>query len=66
MIKSIALASAALAASSSVSAAIPEKPVSIVLVHGGFCRSAAHVFACGRVCQSMLDCTVMAVALANW
>src|SRR4249919_2769364 len=36
MIKSIALASAALAASSSLSAATPEKPVSIVLVHGGF------------------------------
>ncbi|HEX3422664.1 MAG TPA: alpha/beta hydrolase [Sphingomicrobium sp.] len=35
-IKSIALASAALAASSSLSAATPEKPVSIVLVHGGF------------------------------
>lgn len=34
--KSIALASAALAASSSLSAATPEKPVSIVLVHGGF------------------------------
>ncbi|HVI05185.1 MAG TPA: alpha/beta hydrolase [Sphingomicrobium sp.] len=33
--KSIALA-AALAASSSLSAAAPEKPVSIVLVHGGF------------------------------
>src|SRR5260221_2360318 len=36
MIKSIALASAALAASSSLTAAVPEKPVSIVLVHGGF------------------------------
>ncbi len=36
VIKSIALASAAIAASSSLSAAIPEKPVSIVLVHGGF------------------------------
>jgi pimeloyl-ACP methyl ester carboxylesterase len=36
MLKSIALASAALAASSSLSAATPEKPVSIVLVHGGF------------------------------
>src|SRR5690242_5200543 len=36
MIKSIALASAALAASSSLSAAAPEKPVSVVLVHGGF------------------------------
>lgn len=35
-IKSIALASAALAASSSLNAAAPEKPVSIVLVHGGF------------------------------
>ena len=35
-IKSIVLASAALAASSSLSAAAPEKPVSIVLVHGGF------------------------------
>lgn len=34
--KSIAFASAALAASSSLSAAAPEKPVSIVLVHGGF------------------------------
>jgi hypothetical protein len=36
MIKSLALASAALAASSSLSAATTEKPVSIVLVHGGF------------------------------
>src|SRR6478752_2751314 len=36
IIKSIILASAALAASSSLSAAAPEKPVSIVLVHGGF------------------------------
>ena len=36
MLKPIALASAALAASSSLSAATPEKPVSIVLVHGGF------------------------------
>jgi pimeloyl-ACP methyl ester carboxylesterase len=36
MIKSILLASAALAASSSLSAAAPEKPVSIVLVHGAF------------------------------
>ncbi|HET6942813.1 MAG TPA: alpha/beta hydrolase [Sphingomicrobium sp.] len=36
MLKSIALASAALAASSSLSAATSEKPVSIVLVHGGF------------------------------
>lgn len=36
MIKSIALATAALVASSSLSAATPEKPVSIVLVHGGF------------------------------
>jgi pimeloyl-ACP methyl ester carboxylesterase len=36
MIKSITLASAALAASSSLSAAVPEKPVSVVLVHGGF------------------------------
>ena len=35
-IKSVALASAVLAASSSLSAATPEKPVSIVLVHGGF------------------------------
>lgn len=35
-IKSIVLASAALAASASLSAATPEKPVSIVLVHGGF------------------------------
>ena len=35
-IKSIVLASAALAASSSLAAAAPEKPVSIVLVHGGF------------------------------
>jgi len=35
-IKSLALASAALAASSSLSAATPEKPLSIVLVHGGF------------------------------
>ena len=35
-IKSIVLASAAFAASSSLSAAAPEKPVSIVLVHGGF------------------------------
>ena len=34
--KTIVLASAALAASSSLSAATPEKPVSIVLVHGGF------------------------------
>ena len=33
---SIALASAALAASSSLPAATPEKLVSIVLVHGGF------------------------------
>ena len=36
MIKSIVLASAALAASSSLSAATTEKPVSVVLVHGGF------------------------------
>ena len=36
IIKTIVLASAALAASSSLSAAAPEKPVSIVLVHGGF------------------------------
>jgi pimeloyl-ACP methyl ester carboxylesterase len=36
MIKSIALASAALAASSSAFAATPEQPFSIVLVHGGF------------------------------
>jgi pimeloyl-ACP methyl ester carboxylesterase len=36
MIKSFILASAALAASSSASAATAEKPVSIVLVHGGF------------------------------
>jgi pimeloyl-ACP methyl ester carboxylesterase len=36
MIKSIAIASAALAASSSLSAATTEKPVSVVLVHGGF------------------------------
>src|SRR5947207_14954455 len=36
IIKSIALASAAMAASSSLSAATPEKAVSIVLVHGGF------------------------------
>lgn len=36
MIKSIALASAALAASSSLSATPTQKPVSIVLVHGGF------------------------------
>jgi pimeloyl-ACP methyl ester carboxylesterase len=35
-IKSVALASAALAASSSLVAATPEKPISIVLVHGGF------------------------------
>lgn len=35
-IKSIVLASAALAAGSSLSAATPEKAVSIVLVHGGF------------------------------
>jgi pimeloyl-ACP methyl ester carboxylesterase len=35
-IKTIALASAALAASSSLSATTHEKPVSIVLVHGGF------------------------------
>ena len=35
-IKSIALASAALAASSSLSAATPQRDVSIVLVHGGF------------------------------
>jgi pimeloyl-ACP methyl ester carboxylesterase len=35
-IKSIAVASAALAASSSLVAATPEKPVSVVLVHGGF------------------------------
>ena len=35
-IKSIALASAALAASSPLVAAAPEKPVSVVLVHGGF------------------------------
>jgi pimeloyl-ACP methyl ester carboxylesterase len=36
IIRSIILASAALAASSSLSAATPEKSVSIVLVHGGF------------------------------
>jgi pimeloyl-ACP methyl ester carboxylesterase len=36
MIKFIALASAALAASPSLSAATTEKPVSVVLVHGGF------------------------------
>jgi len=36
IIRSIILASAALAASSSLSAATPEKNVSIVLVHGGF------------------------------
>jgi pimeloyl-ACP methyl ester carboxylesterase len=36
MIKSIVLASAALAASSSLSAATTEKQVSVVLVHGGF------------------------------
>lgn len=36
MIRSIALASAALVASSSVSAATTEKPISVVLVHGGF------------------------------
>ena len=35
-IKSFALASAALAASSPLVAAVPEKPVSVVLVHGGF------------------------------
>ena len=35
-VKFIALASAAIAASSSLSAAAPERPVSIVLVHGGF------------------------------
>jgi pimeloyl-ACP methyl ester carboxylesterase len=35
-LKSIALASAALTASSPLSAATPEKPVTIVLVHGGF------------------------------
>ena len=35
-IKFLALASPALAASSSLVAATPEKPVSIVLVHGGF------------------------------
>jgi pimeloyl-ACP methyl ester carboxylesterase len=36
MIKSLALAIAALSSTSSLPAATPEKPVSIVLVHGGF------------------------------